>query len=158
MNEPILGCALCGLVQRVNPLPRGQVAICSRCGSVLARAGTPGLGRTAALALAVLALYVPANIYPVLRMEFHGVFTESTVWDGCARLFQDGEWLVAGIVFLASLLVPMLKLLGLLFLVISTRLHSPRARLARTWICRLIELIGPGQCSMCSWRRSWWPW
>ncbi len=120
-----------------------MTADCSRCGSQVAKAKRDSLGRTAALSLAALLLYVPANIYPIMRMEFHGVFTESTVWDGCVRLFQDGQWLVAVIVFLASLLVPLLKLLGLFFLVITTKLSSPRARPLRTRIHQLIEVIGP---------------
>src|SRR5207342_3695372 len=83
------------------------------------------------------------NIYPIMRMDFHGVFTESTVWDGCARLFQDGQWLVAIVVFLASLLIPLLKLLGLFFLVITTKLKLQRAQATRTRIYKIIDVIGP---------------
>jgi paraquat-inducible protein A len=49
-------------------------------------------------------------------MEFYGAYSESTVWDGCVKLFQDGQWVVAVIVFLASILIPLFKLLGLFFL------------------------------------------
>jgi paraquat-inducible protein A len=58
----------------------------------------------------------PANLYPILRMEFYAAYSESTVSGGCVKLFQDGQWVVAVIVFLASILIPLFKLLGLFFL------------------------------------------
>jgi paraquat-inducible protein A len=142
-QNSIVGCPICGLTQRLESLPPDSVAECSQCGSVIAKHRNNSLRRTAALSLAALLLYVPANIYPILRMEFHGVFTESTVWDGCVKLFQDGEWFVAIIIFLASLVVPMLKLLGLFFLVVTTKLKVQRAQVLRTRIHRIIEAIGP---------------
>ena len=52
-------------------------------------------------------------------MDLYGVHSESTVWEGCRTLFQRGETLVAIVVFLASLVIPFLKLLGLFFLVVT---------------------------------------
>jgi paraquat-inducible protein A len=74
-------------------------------------------------------------------MEFYGAYSESTVWDGCVRLFQDGMWFVAVIVFLASIMIPLLKLLGLFFLVVTAR--SPRWKRERMRIYRVIDVIGP---------------
>jgi paraquat-inducible protein A len=76
-------------------------------------------------------------------MEFYGAYSESTVWDGCVKLFQDGQWVVAVIVFLASILIPLFKLLGLFFLVVTTHFASARRRQDRTRIYRIIEVIGP---------------
>jgi paraquat-inducible protein A len=101
------------------------------------------LERTAAFSLAALIFYVPANIYPILRMEYFGKYSESTVWDGCVKLFQDGQWLVAVVVFLASIMIPLTKLLALFFLVVSAKFGSPRRRRERTLIYRVIEVIGP---------------
>src|SRR5206468_9294052 len=124
---------ICGLVQRVEELPPGMAAQCCRCHSTILQRKPNSLNRTAALSLAALILYVPANIYPILRMDYYGAYSESTVWDGCVRLFQDGQWLVAIIVFLASILIPLFKLLGLFFLVTTTKLKSTRRQQERTW-------------------------
>jgi paraquat-inducible protein A len=75
-------------------------------------------------------------------MELYGAHSENTVWDGCVTLFRDGERLVAVIVFLASILVPLLKLLGLFYLAVTTAIRSRRRRRERTWIYRIIEVIG----------------
>jgi paraquat-inducible protein A len=143
MNTALVTCGACGLVQRLESLPQGTVAKCARCGSRLEKYRRNSLARTAAFSLAALMLYVPANIYPILRMEIYGVRSENTVFGGAVTLFRQGEPLVAAIVFLASIVIPALKLLGLFYLVISTRLGSRRARTARTWIYKTIDVVGP---------------
>jgi len=140
-NETI-ACNVCGLVQRLEGLAPGHEAHCARCESIL-REEHPADRRviTAALSLAALFLYVPANIYPILHMQYLGKYSESTVWNGVVKLFQDGMWFVAMIVFLASIVVPLLKLLGLFLLVlpIRSRLGQP----ALTRIYKIICVIGP---------------
>lgn len=120
-----------------------MVAECARCGSRLDKHRANSLARTAALSLAALVLYVPANIYPILRMELYGVYSENTVWEGAVSLLRQGETLVAVIVFLASLAIPFLKLLALFYLVVTVRFRSRRRQLARTWIYKTIDVVGP---------------
>ena len=139
----IVACKTCGLVQRLGELGPGLVAECARCATRLAHHKSNSLGRTAAFSLAALTLYIPANIYPILQMNLYGVYSQSTVWDGCRSLFEQGEILVAVVVFLASMLIPFLKLVGLFFLVATAQRRSPRWRRERTWIYRFIEVIGP---------------
>jgi paraquat-inducible protein A len=139
----IVCCETCGLIQRVDELPPGTVAECSRCGLVIDKRTANSLGRTAALALAALILYVPANIYPILGMNYYGAYSESTIWDGCVKLFQDGQWLVAVIVFLASIIIPLFKLLGLFYLTVTARLGSGNRRRERTLIYKFLDAIGP---------------
>ncbi len=136
-------CKICGLVQRQGALAPGMLAECVRCRARLGDHRPNSLSRTAAFTLAALALYVPANIFPILRMDLYGVHSENTVWEGCKTLFQRGEVLVAIVVFLASLVIPFLKLLGLFFLVVTTRLRSRGRRPLRTWTYRAIDLVGP---------------
>ena len=141
--ETTIACGICGLVQRVGELRPGTGVECRRCGSILDERKVDSLRRTAAFSLAALIFYVPANIYPILRMEYYGVYSESTVWDGCVNLFRNDQWIVAVIVFLASILIPLFKLLGLFFLVVTARVKSARRRQERTLIYRIIAVIGP---------------
>jgi paraquat-inducible protein A len=142
--EAVACCPTCGLVQRVAPLEPGMVAECVRCESFLgARRDAGRLHLTAALALSALAFYVPANIYPILRMSAYGAYSESTVWDGSISLVRQDEWFVGAVVFAASIVVPLLKILGLFFLVLATRLGLGRRRRAQTHLFRIIDAIGP---------------
>jgi paraquat-inducible protein A len=139
----IIRCKTCGFVQRAGHLRPGAVAACCRCGAIVSRCTRGTLARTQALTLAALILYIPANIYPILRITYYGAYSESTVWDGCVNLFRDGQWPIAVIVFLASILIPLFKLLGLLYVTISTRVTTARSRRQRTWVHRIIERMGP---------------
>jgi paraquat-inducible protein A len=141
--ETIIACETCGLVQRMEELQPGTAAECGRCGSIIAERKVNSIGRTAAFSLAALILYVPANIYPILRMNYYGAYSENTVWNGCVKLFEDGQWLVAVIVFLASIVIPLFKLLALFYLVVTAKFKSTRRRSERTWIFKTIEVIGP---------------
>jgi paraquat-inducible protein A len=140
----VLACDTCGLVQRLDPLAPGAVAECFRCGSFLtARRSVASLHVTAALSLAALLLYVPANIYPILRMTLYGADSENTIWDGVVSLMHANQPVVAVIVFMASIVIPLVKLAGLFFLVASVRWRLGRRLRARTAIYKFIDRIGP---------------
>ena len=145
MPEPVLQtitCKTCGQLHVVVPLRPGDEAICTRCSAPLERRPHNSLARTAAFALAALLLYIPANTFPILRLTLYGSYTESTVWDGVVLFYRDGQWVMAIIVLLASIVIPVLKLLGLFFVVTLTWLKVERGRVLRTRIFQFIELIG----------------
>jgi paraquat-inducible protein A len=123
-------------------LEPGTIALCTRCGSRISKRTRGSLQITAALSLAALILYFPANYFPILQMEIYGARTENTVWQGCVRLYQDGDWFIAVVVFLASILIPLLKLLGLFVLVLTSAVHFHRGKWMRTWLFRFIDTIG----------------
>jgi paraquat-inducible protein A len=139
----LVACKTCGLVQRMPPLPERTVAKCARCGTVVRKHPHNALERTAAFALAALLFYWPANVYPILRITMYGVSSDNTVFDGVVSLFQHGQPIIAVIILLASIVVPFLKLVGILYLVLSTWWRSRRRRRQRTWVYRGLEVIGP---------------
>jgi paraquat-inducible protein A len=138
-----LSCPTCGLTLQVAALEPGQRAECPRCAATVSEGPHGSLQLTAALALAALILYVPANTYPILRMHFYGAYSESTVWDGVVSLAQTQQYFVALIVFLASIAIPVLKLAGLLYLVVSARFRLGRRLRSRARLFRFIDAVGP---------------
>jgi paraquat-inducible protein A len=115
-----------------------------RCGSFLGmRRTAASLEVTAALALAALILYVPANVYPIMKMYLYGGYSESTIWDGVVLLMQNEQWFVAVVVFLASMVIPLVKLAGLFSLVVTARMGWGRRLRSRTQLYRFIDAIGP---------------
>ena len=106
-------------------------------------ARTASILGTAALALAALILYVPANIYPVLKMYMYGAYSENTVWEGIVALMQNDEWLVAFVVFMASMVIPLVKLAGLFSLVVTARMGWAKRLRGRTQLYKFIDAVGP---------------
>jgi paraquat-inducible protein A len=132
-----IGCDTCGLVSRSAPGMR-----CSRCGFRL-RVRKPGsIARTWAFSIAAMVLYIPANVYPVLTVVQLGSSQPSTILGGVKELLDLGMWPLAALVFFASVAVPVLKLIGLGILLISTHSGSGWALHDRTVLYRIVDAIG----------------
>ena len=115
---------------------------CTRCGFRL-RVRKPGsIERTWAFSLAAAVLYIPANVYPVLTVVRLGAGQPSTILGGVKELVELRMWPLAALVFFASVAVPVLKLLGLVILLMSTHCRMRWALNDRTVLYRIVEAIG----------------
>jgi len=125
------------LVNRASPGMR-----CPRCGFRLHDRKGGSIQRTWAFAIAAVVLYIPANVYPVLTVVRLGSGEPSTILGGVQELFEIGMWPLAALVFFASVAVPVLKLVGLGILLISTHNGSGWALHDRTVLYRIVDAIG----------------
>lgn len=100
------------------------------------------VARSWALVVAALILYVPANVLPVMYTTYLGKTDANTILSGVYYFMISGSWHIALIIFIASVVVPALKLVVLSFLLISLRRGSDRFLEERTRLYRIIEVIG----------------
>jgi len=100
------------------------------------------ISRCGALTVAGFLLYLPANLLPIMTARKLTEGGPTTILGGVRELFRDGSWVLAVIVFLASVAVPLLKLCVLSVLLIMTARGSPRALRERTRAYRLIAIVG----------------
>jgi paraquat-inducible protein A len=115
---------------------------CPRCGARLHARKPDSIQRTTALVIAGYLLYVPANLLPVLSIVQFGREQPNTILGGVLELIQNRLWPLAIVVFTASIVVPLMKLLGLTLMLVLTHLRSDRWLRMRTRLFRLIDLIG----------------
>jgi paraquat-inducible protein A len=94
------------------------------------------------LLAAAIVLYIPANVLPVMDTSSLFGAQKDTILSGVVYLWVSGSWPLAVLVFVASIAVPMVKILGLSYLAWSTQRRSQWLPEQRTRIYRLIELIG----------------
>ena len=120
----------------------GGEAHCPRCGSSLHRRKPNSIDRTWALLITAALLYIPANVYPVMTFRSLGQGEPSTIIGGVKELIAGNMWPLALIVFVASILVPVLKLVSLAYLLISVRKRSRWRLKDRTLIYRIVEAVG----------------
>ena len=132
-----IGCDTCGLVSRAAPGMR-----CSRCGFRLHERKPGSIQRTWAYAIAAMVLYIPANLYPVLTVIKLGAGHPSTILGGVQELVDAGMWPLAALVFFASIVVPVLKLIGLGVLLVATQKGTAWALDDRTVLYRIVDAIG----------------
>ena len=90
---------------------------CSRCGSALHLRKPSSLQRTLALTLAAALLYLPANLLPVLHVQSSvKADQQSTIISGVIQFWEDGDYPVAAIIFTASIVIPVLKIVSISWL------------------------------------------
>ncbi|MBZ9538261.1 PqiA/YebS family transporter subunit [Modicisalibacter tunisiensis] len=138
-EQGLSGCPTCGLVNRLDEQGNGR---CRRCGEHLHARLPNSLQRTWALIIAASFMYLPANLYPIMVTTHLGEAHPSTIIGGVVQLWQMGSYPVALVIFIASVLVPVGKLLALGWLCFALRHRAGRFRMTRTRLYRLTELIG----------------
>jgi paraquat-inducible protein A len=137
----LVACEQCQQVVRAE-LAHLHGLDCPRCGTEIHRRKPDSVNRTWALVLTAAILYVPANVLPVLTVISFGQGAPSTIVGGVIELVQANMLPVAILVFFASILVPVLKLIALVFLVISVQRRWTSRLRDRTRLYRIIEGIG----------------
>jgi paraquat-inducible protein A len=139
----LIGCHSCKLVSRV-PAAHGHhaAAVCPRCGAALHARKPDSLARTWALVVAAAICYLPANLLPIMKVTSLGNAQADTILSGVIYLLVHGMWPLALVVFIASVFVPLAKLIILVYLLVSVQRRSQWRPVDRTRLYRLTEAVG----------------
>lgn len=134
-----LGLAACHVCYKLG---REEQHRCARCGAALHLRVPDSLQRTVALLITAIVLYVPANVLPIMTTTQLGRDTESTIMGGVVLLIKMGSYPVAGVIFIASVLVPVGKLFAIGFLCWSVARRHRTSHRQRAVLYRITEFIG----------------
>lgn len=137
-----ISCSSCHLLchrPALDDRPPGQ---CPRCGARLHHRKQNSIARTWALTLAALIFYLPANLLPISQLSQLGTVQSDTIVSGVIYFFKTGMWPIALIIFIASIFIPLLKLMILVFLLISVQRRSQWRPRDRTRLYRITEAVG----------------
>ncbi len=140
IDAGILTCTECHELNRQDPETDEQT--CTRCGAQVHARRPDSLMRTWALLLTSGILYIPANLLPIMTINSLGQGSPSTIMAGVIELMQHGMIPIAAVVFIASILVPTFKLVGIALLLYSVQRHQPLSARQRIIMYRFIEFIG----------------
>ncbi len=135
----LAGCHACGLVLDLSGPAH---AMCPRCGAHMHHRKRDSLNRTWALVITAFILYIPANLFPVMTVISFGRGHPDTILSGVKAFIEADMWPLALLVFFASVTVPMMKLWGLVFLLISVQRKSSWRLRDRAVLFRIIESVG----------------
>jgi paraquat-inducible protein A len=136
----LVSCATCGLLSR--PADPAQPGFCRRCGEALEFRRRRSVETTWALLIAAAVCYIPANALPVLNTSAFGSTESDTILGGVVFLYTSGSWPLALIVLIASVMIPLGKLVALAYLLVSVQRRSVSAPRDRTRLYRMVEFIG----------------
>jgi paraquat-inducible protein A len=147
MNKPVTGrslgllvCLECrSTVRAGRHLERPR---CPRCFARLHERKPHSLAITTVLIVSAAVLYVPANLLPVMTTREIFEDEQDTIMSGVLELLHSGSWPIALLVFIASIVVPLLKIMALAVLLYSAWRRESRLRMQRTELYRLVEFVG----------------
>jgi paraquat-inducible protein A len=137
----LVACHDCDLLHHLAPVPEGATARCRRCRGVLLRRPRNGIERTLALALAAAVLFAVANAFPFLAFEMRGQVTQTTLMTGVFDLYEQGVPEIAALVFVTSVLAPLLQISLLLYVLLPV--HAGRVPLGMAHAFRLLRRVQP---------------
>ncbi|KEZ79233.1 paraquat-inducible protein A [Salinisphaera hydrothermalis] len=135
-SQSLVACAACD-----TPFVANRHHRCPRCGKRHHVFRVDRIQLTWALLVTSALLYIPANIYPVLSTITLGNAQPQTIAGGVLHLAEAGDWPIAAVIFVASIVVPISKIVALGWLCIAAQ-GRPGASLSRTRAYRLTEKIG----------------
>lgn len=116
---------------------------CVRCCGVFYQRKPHAMQYTFAWTLAAIIAFIPANAYPIMVFYQFGAKETSTILSGVGSLARNGMYPVALIVFIASFVVPISKIIGLIILMASVRFKSKFQLQQHTKLYRIVEFLGP---------------
>lgn len=137
-NKTILNCHTCGFLS----IEKEDHQRCLRCNTPLHHRVKDSVQTTWALLFTAVILLIPANLYPVMTVIRFGQGEPNTILSGVVHLIEGGMWGLALIVFVASIVVPFMKLITLAFLLISVQKKSLWRPRDRTLLYRITEVVG----------------
>ena len=116
--------------------------ICTRCNHIVRKRIKNSLQVSLALTICAILLYIPAMVYPIMEVTRLGVKIESTILEGVTSFLNMESYFIAIVIFIASIVIPMIKLVGLLFIFVSLKINVKLSNNRKILIFKFIEAIG----------------
>lgn len=133
----------CPVCEAVN-IDKGKENTCRRCGSAIYHHRSFSTEKSWAFLITAITAYIPANIYPMLITKQFGTEEGNTLLGGVVMLWDHGSYPIAMIIFVASILIPVLKFLVLIYLLISVKYPIGKdTKVNKHKLYYMTEVIGP---------------
>ncbi len=139
-EDKLIRCPVCAAVN----IDRGKANSCRRCGSGIYQHRRFSTEKSWAYLITAMIAYIPANLYPMLVSTQFGATEGSTILGGVVLLWEHGSYPIALIIFVASIMIPVVKFLILIYLLISVKYPIGKdKKVNKHKLYYLTEIIGP---------------
>jgi paraquat-inducible protein A len=118
---PVIVCPACDLAHRAALVPATERTLCARCRAPLQRPENGNIDAAIALAASALVLFLLANAYPLVAIRSNGSTRDATLIDATRGIFEQGHVVLASLVFITTIVSPLLQIATLLYVLIPLR-------------------------------------
>lgn len=139
-EDKLIRCPVCDAVN----IDKGKKNTCRRCGSAIYHHRSFSTEKSWAYLITAIIAYIPANLYPMLITSAFGTKEESTILGGVVLLWELGSYPVAAVIFFASIMIPVMKFLILIYLLISVKYPIGKdKKVNKHKLYYMTEVVGP---------------
>jgi paraquat-inducible protein A len=139
-ENKLIPCPVCSAVN----IDKGKQNTCRRCASPIYHHKSFSTEKSWAFLITAMVAYIPANLYPMLVTTAFGTKDESTILGGVVLLWELKSYPVAAIIFFASIMIPVMKFLILIYLLISVKYPIGKdKKVNKHKLYYMTEVIGP---------------
>lgn len=139
-ENKLIACPVCSAVN----IDKGKKNTCRRCGSAIYHHRNFSTEKSWAFLITAMIAYIPANLYPMLITNTFGTQDGSTILGGVVLLWEHGSYPIAMVIFFASIMIPLVKFMILLYLLISVKYPLGKdKKVDKHKLYYMTEVIGP---------------
>ena len=131
-------CRICGHHCKQVDNPR----LCPVCLNDISPRKKNSLQKTWALLITAVIFIIPANLYPITYLLKNATLYPDTIYSGILSLINSGMSGIAFIVFIASIIVPVFKIVALVFIVIAVQYRWKLSPTKQLWVFSFVDWIG----------------
>jgi len=142
IDAGLTSCHVCHQLVRLPKEKTGVHLVCPRCGEEVHMRKPNSIQFTWALVMASIIFYIPANLLPMMHVQTFAGTQSDTIISGVLYFLETGSYLIAAVIFIASIIVPITKLIILIYLLISVQHKCTLHRHQRKKLYALTEIIG----------------
>lgn len=138
-DRGLAGCHTCG---QVVDMQNHSHVECPRCSSDVHYRKPDSINRAWAFLIAAIFMYIPANTEPMMRTISFGNETDDTILSGVLYFLSHGDWPLALVIFSASVMLPLLKIIAIAYILISVQRGATHRKIENTRLYKLAEVFG----------------
>ncbi|NOR20633.1 MAG: paraquat-inducible membrane protein A [Xanthomonadales bacterium] len=135
----VAGCHTCGQAVHIGKQTHVE---CSRCGADVHYRKHDSIKRAWAFLIAAFVMYIPANTEPMMRTTSLGNVSADTIMEGVIYFLSHGDYLIGVVIFAASIMLPLLKMIALAYIFTMAQSRSTERRMEQTNLYKLAEMLG----------------
>ena len=142
LEQGLTSCSVCHKIVELDHSDKRRIAVCPRCDNDVYPRNPNMIQETWALVIASMLFYIPANLLPMMYVETFMGTESDTIMSGVIYFIGSGSYLIGSVIFIASIVVPTIKLFILMYLLISVKKSSTLHKKQRQKLYLLTEIIG----------------
>jgi len=138
-DQGLAACPRCEMIVKLSDKAHTR---CTRCDSTIHYRKHDSINRAWAFLVSAFIMYIPANTEAIMHTVALGQQSSDTILSGVLYFLAHGDWPLALVIFSASVLLPLLKMISIAYILLMVQRGSSARKIEKTRLYMLAEVMG----------------